>query len=132
MRHIATDVALSVCLYVCLSVTTISCAKTDEPIEMLFGVWTRVFWGRPLRCGLSSEFFDHLFCVQTAYLVVGLFSRRRRSRLSRANEHLADARLHVGLRVRAVVIARYHIRRVAHAQSADSKLPTTMNEPGWG
>jgi len=47
MRHIATDVALSVCLYVCLSVTTISCAKTDEPIEMLFGVWTRVFWGAP-------------------------------------------------------------------------------------
>jgi len=47
MRHIATDVALSVCLYVCLSVTTISCAKTDEPIEMLFGVWTRVFGGAP-------------------------------------------------------------------------------------
>jgi len=27
---------------VCLLVTTTSCAKTDEPIEMPFGVWTQV------------------------------------------------------------------------------------------
>ena len=29
-------------LCVCLLVTTASCAKTDEPIDMLFGTWTRV------------------------------------------------------------------------------------------
>ena len=29
-------------LCVCLFVTTMSCAETDEPIEMPFGVWTRV------------------------------------------------------------------------------------------
>ena len=29
-------------LYVCLSVTIVSPAKTAEPIEMPFGIWTRV------------------------------------------------------------------------------------------
>ena len=41
MRPIATDVARTVCLHVCLCVfvlgTRVSCAKTDEPIEMSFG-----------------------------------------------------------------------------------------------
>jgi len=42
------DLSVSVCLSVCLSVcvavfvTTVSRAKTAEPIEMLFGVQTRV------------------------------------------------------------------------------------------
>jgi len=40
MRLIATDVAWS--LPVCLLVTTMTCAETDKPIEMLFAVWTRV------------------------------------------------------------------------------------------
>jgi len=40
VRPIATDVAWSVCL--CLLVTAMSCAKTAEPIEMLFGVRTCV------------------------------------------------------------------------------------------
>ena len=40
VRPIATDVAWSVCL--CLLVTAMSCAKTAEPIEMLFGVRTFV------------------------------------------------------------------------------------------
>ena len=39
---IGTDVAWSMCLCVCLLVTITNCAKTAEPIEMLFGVWTRV------------------------------------------------------------------------------------------
>jgi len=40
---IVTDgVSLSVCLSVCLSVTIVSPAKTAEPIEMPFGLWSRV------------------------------------------------------------------------------------------
>jgi len=31
-----------VCVSVCLLVSTMSCAKTAEPIEMPFGAWTRV------------------------------------------------------------------------------------------
>jgi len=30
------------CLSVCLSVTLVSPAKMDEPIEMLFGLWARM------------------------------------------------------------------------------------------
>jgi len=37
MRPIVTDVAWSVCLLV----TAVSCAKTDEPIETPFGTWTK-------------------------------------------------------------------------------------------
>jgi len=35
-------VCVCLCLSVCLLDTTVSPAKTDEPIEMLFGLWTRV------------------------------------------------------------------------------------------
>jgi len=35
-------VCMSVCLSVCLLVTAMSCAKIAEPIEMLFGSWSRV------------------------------------------------------------------------------------------
>ena len=35
-------VCLSVDLSVCRSVTVVSPAKTAEPIEILFGLWTRV------------------------------------------------------------------------------------------
>jgi len=35
-------VCVSACLSVCLLDTTVSPAKTDEPIEMLFRLWTRV------------------------------------------------------------------------------------------
>ena len=62
------------------------CAKTDKPIEMPFGVWTcagpinhvlsrgldthrnmEFFFGggAPLRCVLSSKFFDHLLDSST-------------------------------------------------------------------
>jgi len=41
VRTVATVVARSVCLLVCrLRLTTLSCAKTDELIEMPFGMWT--------------------------------------------------------------------------------------------
>jgi len=30
----------SVCLSVCLPITIVSCAKTAEPIEVPFGLWT--------------------------------------------------------------------------------------------
>jgi len=39
MRPIVTVVAWSICF--CLSVTTVNCAKTTEPIVMSSGVWTR-------------------------------------------------------------------------------------------
>jgi len=43
MRSLVTDrVAWSVCRSVCLSVTLVSPAKRDEPIEMPFGLRTRV------------------------------------------------------------------------------------------
>ena len=43
MRPVATDgVAWSVCLEICLSVTIVGPAETAEPIEMPFGLWTRV------------------------------------------------------------------------------------------
>ena len=43
MRLVVTDgVAWSVCLSVSRSVTIMSPAKTTEPIEMPFGMWTRV------------------------------------------------------------------------------------------
>ena len=43
MRAIATDVAGTIRPWsVCVSVTTVSRAKTAEPIEMPFGVWTHV------------------------------------------------------------------------------------------
>ena len=43
MRPIVTDrVTWSVCQSVCQSVTVVSPAKTAEPIEMPFGLWTRV------------------------------------------------------------------------------------------
>jgi len=68
MRPIATD-EVAADLLVCLSVTTVSPTKTAEPIEMPFGMWTRVgprnyapTWGsRPPReeallRGMTSEF----------------------------------------------------------------------------
>ena len=42
MRPVATDVAWSVCLCVCLLDSTVSPTETAEPIEMPFGFWTRV------------------------------------------------------------------------------------------
>jgi len=33
------------CVRVCLLHTTMSCVKTDEPIEMPFGLWTQVLGG---------------------------------------------------------------------------------------
>ena len=43
MRPNATHVAWSVCVSACVpvSVTAVSPAKTDEPIEMPLGTWTR-------------------------------------------------------------------------------------------
>jgi len=77
MRPVVTDgVARSVCLsvgqLVCTSVTIMSPAEMDEPIEMPFGMWTLVgprnheldggaYWLR--RCGLMSNYFDHLLYI---------------------------------------------------------------------
>jgi len=43
MQPLATDIVwVSLCVCVCLLDATVNPAKTDEPIEMLFGLWTRV------------------------------------------------------------------------------------------
>jgi len=43
MWPVTTDeVTWSVSLLVCLSLMVVSAAKTAKPIEMLFGIWTRV------------------------------------------------------------------------------------------
>ena len=42
MWPIVTDVPWSVCQHVCLLDTLVSRAKTAEPIEMPFGLWTSV------------------------------------------------------------------------------------------
>ena len=42
MRPIVTDVPWSVCVCVCLLDILMNCAKTIEPIEIPFGVCTRV------------------------------------------------------------------------------------------
>jgi len=39
------------CLRACLLMTTVSCAKTDEPIEMPFGMWTEESMCSKLRRG---------------------------------------------------------------------------------
>ena len=73
-----------VCLSVCLSVTIVSPAKTAEPIEMPFGLWTLVgprkhvldgdaHWRHltnmiePSMCdgdaAFLSDYFDHVFSV---------------------------------------------------------------------
>jgi len=73
-----------VCLSVCLSVTIVSCAKTAEPIAMVFLIWTRVgprkhvldggaHWRHlantiePSMCGgsaaFTSNYFDHLLLL---------------------------------------------------------------------
>jgi len=66
---------VSVCFCMCLLVTAMSCARTAEPVEMSFGMWTPKepsircgipqekgqFWGEvapSLWCSLSSKFFD--------------------------------------------------------------------------
>jgi len=51
MRHLAIDVAWSACLSLCLLVKSVSPAKTDEPIEMPFGLWTRVGPRDHVLCG---------------------------------------------------------------------------------
>jgi len=89
MWHVATDVAWSVCLSLCVcqtvSSTTVSLTKTAEPIAVPLVIWTRVgtknpvfgggldarpetkrqFGDAPLRCGLSSRFFDRLLHLWT-------------------------------------------------------------------
>jgi len=78
--------SMCLCLSVCLSDILMSCAKTDEPIEMPFGMWSRVgptnqaLGGGPdppriplgnsaiLRCGLSSEFLT--ICVTNVFVKV--------------------------------------------------------------
>jgi len=56
MWHVATDVAWSVFISVCLLDTTTSCAKTAESVEMPFGLCTRV---EPhIRCFGQLYFFS--------------------------------------------------------------------------
>jgi len=52
MLPIVTDVPWSVCVCVCLLVTTVSSANTAEPIEIPFGMWTH---GSPRNRVLLGE-----------------------------------------------------------------------------
>jgi len=83
-RRVCCVVYVSVSVW--LSDILMSCAKTDEPIEMPFGIWSRVgttnqaLGGGPdppriplgnnaiLRCGLSSEFLT--ICVTDVFVKV--------------------------------------------------------------
>ena len=40
--------------------SAVSCAKMGEPIEMPFGLWTRVSRMKWWQCGLMSNYFEHL------------------------------------------------------------------------
>ena len=51
MRPIVTDVPWPVS--VCLLVTTVSCAKMAEPVEMLF--WGRVVWTQLTMCRWGQD-----------------------------------------------------------------------------
>jgi len=53
MRHSVTVVTWYICVYVCLLVTTVSCAETDEPIEVPFAVdlWGPRYPGFPQQEG---------------------------------------------------------------------------------
>jgi len=77
-------VCVCVCVCACLLGITMGRAKADEPIVMPFGMWTRMRNhkgaripaevaafsgdGAPLRCGLSSKFFDHLLLFIVCFL----------------------------------------------------------------
>ena len=50
--------------------SAVSCAKMAEQIEMLFGFWTRVGRMKQRRCGLMSNYFDHL--LSFGRITVGL------------------------------------------------------------
>ena len=53
MRPVVSDVPWSVSM--CLLDTAISCANTDEPINMLFGAWTQVGPRNRFRGGQISQ-----------------------------------------------------------------------------
>ena len=57
MRHIATHVALSVCLCVCWSRVSL---ETSEPLELPFGVWTGGTQGTRSQIFTDFNFFSKL------------------------------------------------------------------------
>jgi len=60
MRPIVTDVAYVVCVSVCLLVTTVSPAKPDEAIDVLFGIY---MWTRVARVGIpqgKGQFWENI------------------------------------------------------------------------
>jgi len=72
MRPIATDgVACSVGRSVCRSDTTVSCAKTAEPIEMTFGMWTPVGPRKPcIRWGPNPPYEEAILRGKGAAYIV--------------------------------------------------------------
>ena len=79
-RYRCSVVCVCLCVCVCVLDITMNCAKRAEPIDMLFGMWTRMgprnnalgwasgegaILGVPcVRCVFSSQFFDQLsYCV---------------------------------------------------------------------
>jgi len=60
MRPIATDVEWSVCtsVYLCLLDTTMNRAKTVEPIDLPFELWTRVGPRNHVLSGSSDPYME--------------------------------------------------------------------------
>jgi len=73
MWHVATDVAWSVFISVCLLDTTTSCAKTAESVEMPFGLYTRVGPRNHTLDVLDSYIFSHDCTVKMYRRVVVTF-----------------------------------------------------------
>jgi len=46
------------------SYSVVSCARMAEQIEMSFGFWTRVGRVKRRRCGLVSNYFEHLLVLR--------------------------------------------------------------------
>jgi len=64
--HIRPCKGATVAIRTCLGMpddTLMSCAKMAEQIEMLFGFWTQVGSMKRQRCGLMSNYFEHLLYV---------------------------------------------------------------------
>ena len=62
MRPIVTDVFRGLYLSVCLLVSTMSCAKTAELIEMSFATWTRVGPKNHVPDGGADPPWEGVYC----------------------------------------------------------------------
>ena len=120
MRPIVTDVPWPV--FVCLLVTTVSCAKMAEPVEMLF--WGRVVWTQLTMCRWGQDpngtrQFWRVF-MPAKYNVWGLCS----------GECAAAMRLFVKLLWTLVIIIRHGTGSLGHRVSGSFESSFTSGSQG--